>query len=165
MDLMSLFAIQQALDERILAEHGLHRDDLFMKKILALQVEVGEFANETRIFKYWSHKPAAPRATLLEEYVDAMHFVLSLGLDLRFAERVAAITAEELVDDRALPDRFVSLYASIAQLACTKALGDYLNVLHGLLAVGRSMGFADEEIEAAYRAKNAVNHQRQEQGY
>lgn len=70
-------------------------------KLLALQVELAECANEWRGFKKWSkdqkprievltnnpdktdkNKPWLIRNLLLEEYVDCLHFILSIGLEL-----------------------------------------------------------------------------------
>ena len=77
-----LFSLQRELDNRIVQEHELEGQNLFEKKLLALMVEVGELANETRCFKYWSKKAPSPKETILEEYVDGIHFILSLGLEL-----------------------------------------------------------------------------------
>ncbi len=54
MNLNPLFTKQKQLDDRINKEKGLQGQDLLDKKILALQVELGELANEWRGFKFWS---------------------------------------------------------------------------------------------------------------
>lgn len=58
-------------------------------RILALSVEVGEFANATRCFKYWSNKPSESKERLLDEYADILHFMLSVANTMGF-------TAEEI---------------------------------------------------------------------
>src|SRR5690554_588421 len=99
MNLSNLFKIQKQLDDRIIKEKGLEGQDLLDKKILALQVELGELANEWRGFKFWSTNqnprtrvyygpPELPDVgtyvnPLLEEYVDCLHFILSIGLELK----------------------------------------------------------------------------------
>jgi dimeric dUTPase (all-alpha-NTP-PPase superfamily) len=56
MNLSKLFELQRQLDARIEKEHPRKPgEDRLAKKILALQVELGELANEARFFKYWSH--------------------------------------------------------------------------------------------------------------
>lgn len=56
MNLAKLFEMQRQLDEHIEKEHPRKpREDRLVKKILALQVELGELANCWRGFKYWSH--------------------------------------------------------------------------------------------------------------
>lgn len=54
MNLARLFETQRMLDDRIIKEKGLEGQDLLPMKILALQVELGELANEWRGFKFWS---------------------------------------------------------------------------------------------------------------
>lgn len=73
MNFKKLFNMQQQLDNRIKEEHNIHTESLFDRKILALQVELGELANETRCFKFWSKKPSAQWNIILEEYVDGIH--------------------------------------------------------------------------------------------
>ena len=78
MNLQKLFQMQNTLDKRIQAEHHLEGVPLLHKKILSLQVELGELANETRCFKFWSTKKPSSNDVILEEYVDCLHFILSI---------------------------------------------------------------------------------------
>lgn len=48
------------------------------KRLLALLVELHELANETKCFKFWSSKPVGNREKVLMEYVDVLHFILSI---------------------------------------------------------------------------------------
>ncbi|MEH7240344.1 dUTP diphosphatase, partial [Bacillus sp. JJ269] len=48
MDLLQLFKLQKELDDRIAKEHDLQPKKLLKEKMLALLVEIGELANETR---------------------------------------------------------------------------------------------------------------------
>lgn len=57
MDLKSLFEIQRLMDDRIIAEHHLEGQNLLPNTILALQVELGELANEWQGFKHWKVNP------------------------------------------------------------------------------------------------------------
>lgn len=131
MNLTKLFETQAKLDEHIMQEHPeLRGQNNLDWKLLALQVELGECANEWRGFKKWS-KDQKPRTKverlcplcdgtgdenyenyvenlergttheymkcedcdgtgkigelnpLLEEYVDCLHFILSVGIDLQ----------------------------------------------------------------------------------
>ena len=47
---------------------------------MALLVE-RELANETRSFKFWSTKGPSANEIILEEYVDSIHFLLSLLIE------------------------------------------------------------------------------------
>lgn len=76
--------MQKKLDNLVL-ENKLLRGEIVDKKqiltstILALMVEVGEFANENKCFKHWSTKPPAPEEEQLEEFIDCYHFMLSIA--------------------------------------------------------------------------------------
>ncbi|MBM7607553.1 dimeric dUTPase (all-alpha-NTP-PPase superfamily) [Lysinibacillus composti] len=85
MNLTKLFEIQAGLDYHITKEHPEQNDEnRLSKKVLALQVELGECANEWRGFKFWSNDQVARENLLLEEYVDCLHFLLSIGNTLNF---------------------------------------------------------------------------------
>jgi len=155
-----LFTLQKQLDDRIVQEHGLDDVDLFENKLLALKVELGELANETRCFKYWSKKAPSPKETILEEYVDGIHFILSLGLEL-------GITAfEGLPEKTALSEvqAFHDVYRAIDRLASKKE-APYYNLMESYLTLGQTIGLEYKEIGKAYLKKNKVNHNRQDQGY
>ena len=79
-----LYKKQEELDRYILDKKSLHGSDrleITGKKVTALMVEAAELANELRSFKYWSDKGPNVREAK-EEYVDCLHFVLSIGNDL-----------------------------------------------------------------------------------
>jgi len=81
-NLSNLFETQKLLDNRIVDEHNLHGEDLLPKKILSLQVELGELANELpEVFKFWSKKKNNYEKALVE-YCDCLHFILSIGNDV-----------------------------------------------------------------------------------
>jgi dimeric dUTPase (all-alpha-NTP-PPase superfamily) len=161
MDLSSLYSLQRQLDERIEAQHGLQGEDLFDKKILALLVEIGELANETRCFKFWSVKPPSPREKVLEEYVDGLHFILSLGLecDFLYSEIPPQLAALPLVE------QFLSVFRAADEFRKTKSWQSYDRLFTEYLLLGGQLGFSIEEIEQAYKQKNQVNHERQNQNY
>lgn len=73
---------QCKLDNYIMENMGLtnivSHEDLLQERILALMVEVSEFANATRCFKYWSIKGSESRERLLDEMADMMHFIPSI---------------------------------------------------------------------------------------
>ncbi|TFG83378.1 MAG: dUTPase, partial [Erysipelotrichales bacterium] len=78
-----LRVLQGELDERIFTQHNTSRTATRIDRCLALCVEIGELANETRCFKYWSVRPPSQKDVLLEELEDSIHFLLSLGIDLK----------------------------------------------------------------------------------
>lgn len=204
MNLQPLFEMQDVLDKKIVKEKGLEGQDLVQEKILALQVELGELANEWRGFKFWSEnqKPRteqycltcggrgdyqwyieAPmievamvectdcdgtgveKNPLLEEFVDCLHFILSIGnsvnMKVRRPRKLVSFF-ENVTGD------FNSVFRIIAEWNKFNLLLDedlfYLG-LNNFLALGDSLGFTWEQIEQAYMDKNKVNHERQQNGY
>ncbi|MCA0171632.1 dUTP diphosphatase [Bacillus sp. RAR_GA_16] len=159
MNFERLFTLQKQLDDRIVQEHKLEDVSLFESKLLALKVEVGELANETRCFKYWSKKAPSPKETILEEYVDGIHFILSLGLELGvtsfgdFPEKAAESEVQA----------FHEVYLAIDRL--TEKPEAYHRLMKSYLTLGKTIGLQYEEINEAYLKKNKVNHNRQDQGY
>ena len=187
MNLTKLFETQRILDARIEKEHPkVEGEDRLAKKILALQVEIGECANEWRGFKFWSNDQK-PRSEvkhyargsgksiphyvvsnpLLEEYVDCLHFILSIGLNLDL--KIKAM--EELIIFDSRPSRdtvfvFSKLFHSISSMNYTEEIeGHYYNGFQWFVELGHKLGFTWEQIEKAYCDKNEINHTRQDTGY
>lgn len=158
--------------------------------MLALQVELGECANEWRGFKKWSkdqkprtevltnnpdktdkNKPWLIRNLLLEEYVDCLHFILSVGIDLQVQHDYTVHFNKE--DEESIIDLFAECYAFAGDLywnnknggTITESQNDYKVLLIHFNQLGRKLGFTWEQVEEAYYAKNKVNHERQNAGY
>ncbi len=163
MQLENLFKMQKALDRYIEENHGLQNEDLFDRKILALLVEIGELANETRSFKFWSVKPSSEKQVILEEFVDGIHFILSLGLECGFDERLSAV--DTLSSGRTVNEQFLKIYQQVSAFQITKSFDNYVAVVEQYLQLAVQLGIADEEIEQAYIQKNEVNYKRQENNY
>lgn len=159
--------MQQVLDDRINYE-GTDKEE---KKILALIVELGECANEWRGFKFWS-KDQTPRtgipgfynSPLLEEYVDCLHFILSIGNELHHYDDKTNIDFEK--EDRDITWHFHSLINVYSDLWNYGEIDEpYGQIIKRFLDLGELLGFTYQEIEQAYLNKNEVNHARQENGY
>lgn len=84
--LSELLELQKELDDFIIEQKDLKipTKEMLTDTLLALQVEVSELANATRCFKHWSNKGPDDKNIMLEEYVDVIHFVLSIGNQLNF---------------------------------------------------------------------------------
>ncbi|WP_017473364.1 dUTP diphosphatase [Amphibacillus jilinensis] len=156
-----LFEMQQQLDQYIESNHNVTDQQLFDRKILALFVELGELANETRCFKFWSLKEPSPRDVILEEYVDGIHFILSLGLDKGFQIK----HVDALPFSGELTDLFNQLYRAIDYFRDDQTQASYLTVFGLFLTLGEQLTFTPEDIKAAYLSKNEVNFKRQDEQY
>jgi dimeric dUTPase (all-alpha-NTP-PPase superfamily) len=164
MDLSKLFQLQRQLDERIEREHPRQEgEDRLAKKILALQVELGELANELpEVFKFWSNKKNN-RKKALEEFCDALHFLLSIGLDITDPE---LIELREIDKAETITEQFIMVFDAVRELyEFEYEHWDYESLLIRFIDLGKMLGFSWKEIEEAYLRKNAENHARQERGY
>ncbi|KAB2338784.1 dUTPase [Cytobacillus depressus] len=163
MNYKKLFAMQKELDHHIETKHQLQNENLFDRKVLALLVELGELANETRCFKFWSLKPLSARETILEEFVDGVHFILSLGLECAFEQESDFIGHTN--GKQSLNEQFLFVFEKINQFRNSKEIKDFKELVHAYLHLGDLLGFTAEDIENAYIDKNEVNYERQQQGY
>ncbi len=206
MNLQYLFEIQAGLDAHIEEEHPRQEgEDRLAKKILALQVELGELANEWRGFKFWSNdqEPRVKRLCnmcdglgarkgldanwevyqeaceycegtgksgnpFLEEYVDCLHFVLSIGLELKITDIEGL---EPFKAKSGLIQQFNVMFKHISGLTMhleaykQKGYEKYYHIFNLFIGLGEMLGFTEQQIEQAYLEKNKINHQRQESGY
>ncbi|KAA0944172.1 dUTPase [Sporosarcina sp. ANT_H38] len=184
MNLTKLFEMQKVLDKRIVEDKGLQGHNLLPEKILALQVELGECANEWRGFKFWSEKnepivrvsnPIAHGNPLLEEYVDCVHFFISIAMYLKINPDDFVVTCD--YTQPTITQTFNRVFSTVSSLdvlmdpetAASISLEDLQETLHEgfscFVGLGEDMGFTWNQIEQAYFDKNAINHTRQDTGY
>lgn len=198
MDFTDFFQAQASFD---LSFQKVSIGERIKKKLLAIIVELGEAANEAPEagFKYWSANPKASsvkmaeyyaeqyqmpviqptKDSLLEEIVDKFHFILSIGNEFGFSERVGAQidTGHAVYDD--ITDLFLKFTGSVVGLYNMWELSNrvkkiidpdsvfhsYLKVFAYFLAIVAELGYTTKQLEAAYYEKNQINYQRQENGY
>ena len=161
LNLSELVQLQAQLDERIHRLHQQTRKSTRSKRILALMVEIAELANETRSFKYWSVRGSNERAVLLEEFVDAVHFTLSLGLDLDQHECISEVKP----NNEDLSQLFIGWLKVCGEFEAHFDTQHYQNVLSYLPRVAHALNFSEQEILEVYHVKNQKNHQRQNEAY
>ncbi len=162
MNIEKLMMMQAGLDEHIETKHGLQSENLVPRKILALLVELGELANETRCFKFWSLKGPSDQETILTEYVDGIHFILSLANEHNFK---LSIPKEFSIQQGDVTEQFLLLYEGISKFQHEITLEAFQTVFTEYLRLGKLLGFSAADVEKAYVSKNEVNYERQKQGY
>jgi len=137
--------------------------------------------NEHRSFKYWSndqeprtfdwkpvqkndHTSVETNNPLLEEYVDNIHFLLSLGNDLGISD----LQYREPTKQKDLIGQVLDLYDMISVfrvLSGEKQKDHYHKMFSQFIRIGQQMGFTMEQVHEAYKNKNEVNFQRLSEGY
>lgn len=174
MNLKDLFEVQRKLDAEIEKKHPVAPgEDRLAKRILALQVELGECANEWRGFKFWSvnqhPKPIQESYDsvtdtwrdinpLLEEYVDVVHFMLSIGLEHGRTEH------RHNKEFEYGPDNVIEMFSMLFRVNwADRDNFDYF--VGSIIKLGEMLGFTWGQIEKAYMSKNATNWERQANGY
>lgn len=162
MNLQSLVKMQRELDSYIEQKRGIE-EDVFDRKVIALLVELGELANETKSFKFWSDKGPSEKAIILEEYVDSIHFLLSIGIEKSLAdELIEWPIGAEYMD---LNEAFLATYKGISNFQQVPSAKNYTSIWEGYAEIARLLGFTTDEVVEAYHAKNEVNYTRQQTGY
>ena len=105
-ELEELFKAQAKLDATIAENHNISYATTRHRRIMACLVEIGELANATRCFKYWSNKSSEPDEIVLDEFADGLHFFLSLGVDIKTNKKTYNLTKH--ADN--LTDQFLEVY-------------------------------------------------------
>ena len=160
-DLTDLYIKQKELDQEIAINHHITYESTRNKRTLALLVELGEFANATRTFKYWSNKPSESKERILDEFADGLHFILSLGIDQGY--EVDSIEVND--DERSLTDTLLKTYELTSIFNSSQTQSNYLLMLISFLKCLFKLGYSWEEAKDAYYIKLKENHVRQETNY
>ena len=169
MNVKRLSEMQKVLDDRIMKEHGLENKDLEENKILALLVEISELANETRCFKHWSKKGPSEESIILEEYVDSSTFSSSIAnhhqydVDRLYSQYLSEFNPND--NPETLVTAFKDIMTKILKMEVNPDRYHYIDAFSAYLTIGKMLGFSWEKIEQAYVRKNAINHNRQDNGY
>jgi len=160
-DLAPLFIAQGSLDATIHQNHGLDYPTTLRRRILALLVELGELANETRAFKFWSLKEPSPFKKILDEYADGLHFLLSIGIAIGSKKTLYEIPEEKT----SLVDAFLRNYELVAAFNENPTIDRYETAFANYLSIIPLLGATPEQAVAAYYDKLGVNYKRQQDKY
>ncbi|MGP9074759.1 dUTP diphosphatase [Geobacillus thermodenitrificans subsp. calidus] len=110
------------------------------------------------------------RTPLLEEFADGLHFLLSIGNDINMNEVYEDYEPKPLYfGDGDILGQFIVVYDWINSLYFHRhedVNGEIYDLVFAyFLGLGEMLGFTWEQIEEAYMRKNAINHERQNNGY
>lgn len=160
-DLTSLYQLQAKLDQEIATNHQINYETTSKKRLLSLIVELGELANETRCFKYWSTRQNGDMLKIMDEYADGMHFFLSLGIPLH----VKKMKYEINDSFQNLTDGFLKTYQLVVDLIDNYDEVHYTNAYQSFLNLAFKIGMSVDDIIASYKKKLDVNYSRQKNSY
>ncbi|WP_347862611.1 dUTP diphosphatase [Salimicrobium sp. PL1-032A] len=160
MEWQKLYEYQRQLDTYIEEKNDVDRAGIIDQKTLAFYVELGELANETRCFKFWSSKPSSEHATIKEEYVDGLHFLLSLGIETdTYVQNVEAAMPVSRTE------AFLKVYHLLEEWKQDKKEETYQALFNAYISLAESLHISEEEMKEAYLGKHEENYDRQERGY
>ena len=154
--------IQNDLDSFIIKSCNLqiNKAELLKKLEIAFAVEAFELMNECReSFKYWSRKKN-DWDKILEEYIDGVHFLLSMANHRGQTDEVIEqfVRGLELPTDDETPPIFEFVRRSVTS-------NDLLEKALCYGTIGHLLHFNIHVIYDAYLEKNKENYKRQKTGY
>lgn len=135
--------------------------NLHYEQEIALGVEVAEFVNEAREWKYWKLKDI-DRERLLDECVDVVHFFIQ--------NTIREGKSPEQVNERlnahvdSVEKTYSPIHPKFARLDALRADTPFLQMAL-VLYMTAGYGFTEDDIMKQYHLKNNVNIQRAEEGY
>ncbi|SDN56503.1 dUTP diphosphatase [Alkalicoccus daliensis] len=166
MQLQELFEKQQQLDTYIENKRGIENNEVFEEKLLAFMVEAGELANEVRSFKFWSSKAPSEKEIILEEYVDGLHFLASIGNTLEVQPQSDSVDTEvQEASKKEITSAFLEIFGTVSLLRIEPSPAVFGSLFSAYIELAGLLGYSWEEVTAAYQEKNKENYSRQENGY
>lgn len=153
-----IYNINKKLD-KIFMEKYKDVDKYYEKNVIELIVELSEFANEIKCFKYWSIKPMN-KESALEEYADcitmALSFYTTYNIDL---EVISHSNTNDILD------LFNILFTNASKLYNEKNEILVKQIFSDILYLGDLLGFSlKEKYDACYKKMDIIK-QRLESNY
>lgn len=160
-DLTSLFPYQADLDKEIATLHSITYESTSTRRLLALFVELGELANETRCFKFWSLKGPSPKERIVDEFSDGIHFSISIGISLG----MKGFSYETKGKAKDLNEAFLDVYEAYCELRNSRTVENAKKAMGTYLELAPLLNLNEEDILSGYLTKCQENHARQERKY
>jgi len=164
MKLNVLKPTQEKLDRYIFREHNTNRNQTRENRTIALFVEWIELYNLTKDHKYWS-KSIPNRNKILEEYVDCIHFCLSLAYDYEIDLTYTTKSKTKRYKPKSLNQHYKTLIELHSNTLLNPTKTTYKNFISHIVNLGRFFNFTEEEVINAYMEKNKINYERQKENY
>lgn len=152
--LQEVYDENKKLDDMFDVDYDNYSDDTIRKNILELVVEIGEFCNETRCFKYWSNKKVN-KELALEELADCILMVLyfyhvkDMNLDGNYTE----------FNDN-LIDSFLKVFNIASALTLDINMQKLNDSLSYLIHISNLLDYSNDEVKEACLNKIRKNFSR-----
>lgn len=146
MNFEKLYELQSKLDKQLQNRTDLYGKSLISQKLLALQVKIGELANETHCFKFWLSKKSPVRRRILEKYIETLYIIFSIGIEKGFTETEFPVKKLECE----LTDHFLNLFIDINDFMVCSSKDHYITLIEDLLSLSLDFDFTEEDILEAY---------------
>lgn len=155
-ELEKIYKRNKELDEVFISKYENKEPYYLEKNCLAFLIELGEFVNETKCFKYWTVKKPK-RESVLEEYADCITMILTLFSTLNMDLK---LDLEKHYDSDNVLFVINYLYQQGSKLM-TKISEELLrDIMVNLLYVAELLDFEEEEIIEALHKKQAIIEER-----
>lgn len=159
-DLTNVYEITKKLDELFASKYE-NKEELIRKNRLELLVELGELANETRCFKFWSLRQTGDKDKILEEYIDCLSMTLffanltNISLDEDFPESLKC----DMVDT------FLNLFKYASDISVEPTKDEIKKIIVELDYLAKELGFTIEDLERVMKVKRDIIDERFNSGY
>lgn len=167
MNLIKMAQVQDEYYQRVREIKNLEDASHIDVDIFALQVELGELANEWNEFKYWKTRDIEiNEVSLIMEYVDCLSFLLNIGNRLEIINELNLSmrdTCQSGFDGIAAMFEAAQSFKNEMEYGNrADAEDEYVGMFNVFMGLADSFNFKYTEIEAAYYVKNTIRHRRLE---
>lgn len=161
MDYSRIFEMQRDLDNAYIKGGFLSSDHINEKRILAILVELGEFANEYSPFKYWKKSKKIDHSKLVEEFIDGIHFFATFinVLDIKKTVFIPKVLSE----DQSL--QLLHTFKHVTKLFDKMNGKNLIEAFEIYLGNAKLLNLSEEEVVKVYINKNKINRERIKNGY
>ncbi len=143
------------LDEKFNSQYLASEPKLYEKNCIELLVEIGEFINETRCFKYWSVKKP-DKEKMLEELADCLNMILYfyglLNLEINDFENIE-------IETNPL-HQINKIYSLSSNLLTHLKKQDIKNIFANILNLAYSLNLKEEDILRKLEEKHQIIYER-----
>ena len=151
LDLSNIYKITKQIDEQFALYYG-NDDEIVRKNRLELLVELGELANETRCFKYWSMNQTGEKEKVLEEYIDCLFMAL-------YFSNITGISLDEEFPSSLngdIIDTFLSLNKFASSISVVPKKEEVKKILVELDHLAKLLNFTIEDLERVTKIKSKI---------